>query len=161
MFEHACWIQTKPMVLDHAVLSRVVCHAAAAAGLLAMWLQHKQKQAALAKVALDPSAVSQAAAMRNLVSTAKGVKDPLKPAFLEPVARMGAGRAGRHVGTSITLLATWSSECCALVTQAVVSGQQRAACKRHHRNIMACHMLDPGVTTRCDAWPASPNACIS
>jgi len=62
------------------------------AGLLAMWLQHKQKQAAQANVKLDPSTINQEAAMRGLVSTAKGVKDPLKQSFLEPVARMGAGR---------------------------------------------------------------------
>jgi hypothetical protein len=56
-----------------------------------MWLQHKQKQAALANVRLDPATVSHDAALRGLVATAKGVKDPLKPTYLEPVARMGAG----------------------------------------------------------------------
>ena len=61
------------------------------AGLLAMWLQHKQKQAALANVRLDPATVSHDAALRGLVATAKGVKDPLKATYLEPVARMGAG----------------------------------------------------------------------
>jgi hypothetical protein len=66
-----------------------------------MWLQHKQKQAALAKVQLDPASVNQAAAMRHLVSTAKGVKDPLKPTFLEPVARMGAGTGVNSICASL------------------------------------------------------------
>lgn len=57
-----------------------------------MYVQHKQKQAALANARLEPATVSQEAALRGLVATAKGVKDPLKPTFLEPVARMGAGR---------------------------------------------------------------------
>lgn len=65
------------------------------AGLLAMWLQHKQKQAAIAGVSPEPETVNQEAALRSLVATAKGVKDPMKPSYVEPVARMGAG--GMHL----------------------------------------------------------------
>lgn len=60
-------------------------------GVLAMWLQHKQAQAAAAGLALDSSTVSQEAALKGLVSTAKGVQDPHNSAFMEPVAWMGAG----------------------------------------------------------------------
>lgn len=69
-----------------------------------MWLQHKQKMAALANVRLDPATVSHDTALRGLVATAKGVKDPLKPTFLEPVARMGAGRFLKtHSGFDVKL----------------------------------------------------------
>lgn len=70
----------------------VLCRAVAA-------LQHKQKQAAVAAVRLNASTVSQDAALKGLVATAKGVRDPLKPTFLEPVARMGAGGLWATAGT--------------------------------------------------------------
>ena len=54
-------------------------------------LPQGRQEAALANVRLDPATVSHDTALRGLVSTAKGVKDPLKTSFLEPVARMGAG----------------------------------------------------------------------
>jgi len=63
-------------------------------GVLAMWLQHKQQQAAALGEKLDPAAVSQDAAMRGLVATAVGVKDSHNSSFLEPVAWMGAGEGG-------------------------------------------------------------------
>jgi hypothetical protein len=85
------YIQVKTMTDEATYVSGTSFSSPYTAGLIAMWLQHKQKEAALANVRLDAASVSQDAALRGLVATAKGVKDPLKPTFLEPVARMGAG----------------------------------------------------------------------
>jgi hypothetical protein len=85
------FIQVRTMTNDVTYVSGTSFSSPYAAGLLAMWLQYKQNEAAAAGVKLDPATVSQEVALRGLVATAKGVKDPLKPAFLEPVARMGAG----------------------------------------------------------------------
>lgn len=62
------------------------------AGIVAMWLQHKQQLASKEGVPLDTDETSNDAALRGLVATAQGVQDESDSEYLEPVARMGAGR---------------------------------------------------------------------
>ncbi|WIA37929.1 hypothetical protein OEZ86_001306 [Tetradesmus obliquus] len=61
------------------------------AGVLALWLQAQQQQAAHSGRPLAAAEASQAAALRGLVSTAKGVRSDGNSSFLEPVAKLGAG----------------------------------------------------------------------
>jgi hypothetical protein len=68
------------------------------AGVIALWLQQRQQQAADAGVSLDAASVSHDAVLRGLVSTARGVPDRDNKDFLESVALMGAGKGqGRGV----------------------------------------------------------------
>jgi hypothetical protein len=57
------------------------------AGVLALWLQHKQAQ----EQDVDPNSVSHEAALKGLVATAKGVADSGNSEFMASVALMGAG----------------------------------------------------------------------
>mgnify|MGYP001807272107 CR=1 FL=1 len=63
-------------------------------GIVALWLQHKQTQAAALGVSLDADAMNHEAAMKGLVSTARGVPDRENAKYLESVALMGAGGLG-------------------------------------------------------------------
>jgi hypothetical protein len=63
------------------------------AGVLALWLQAHQQQAERSGKPLTAREANQAAALRGLVSTAKGVKNGDNQQFLEPVAKLGAGKA--------------------------------------------------------------------
>jgi subtilisin family serine protease len=62
------------------------------AGVLALWLQAHQQQAARSGRPMSATETNQAAAIRGLVATAKGVKSSGNEQFLEPVAKLGAGR---------------------------------------------------------------------
>jgi subtilisin family serine protease len=62
------------------------------AGVLALWLQAHQQQAERSKKPITALETNQAAAIRGLVSTAKGVRNADNRQFLEPVAKLGAGR---------------------------------------------------------------------
>lgn len=65
------------------------------AGALALWLQQKRATAAAAGSTLPALSVNQDAAIRGLVTTARPIPDPDNAAFLEPVAKVGAGACRR------------------------------------------------------------------
>jgi hypothetical protein len=61
-------------------------------GSLALWLQQRQQAAGVAGQELDPKTVNQQAALSGLVVTAQPVPDSIRAGFVEPVAKVGAGR---------------------------------------------------------------------
>ena len=83
-------------------------------GVVALWLQHKQQQAAAARETLADDDINHDAAMRGLVATAKGVPDPNNKEFLEPVAWMGAG---------VLVLFDWTTACSTAVSTTALAHQ--------------------------------------
>jgi subtilisin family serine protease len=82
------------------------------AGVLALWLQAHQQQAARSGKPLSAHETNQAAAIRGLVSTAKGVKSSGDEQYLEPVAKLGAGEIRtQHILYSERGMAAAASGC--------------------------------------------------
>lgn len=107
------------------------------AGVIALWLQQRQQQAAEAGVALDAGAVSHDAVLRGLVSTARGVPDRDNKDFLESVALMGAGAWGfvEGLGGSCMLGAVghWIEQ--------QQQGQQSVACQLSPQPVFGLSMM--------------------
>lgn len=85
------------------------------AGVLALWLQAQQQQAARSGRPLAAAEASQAAALRRLVSTAKGVRSDGNSSFLEPVAKLGAGAVQEYCCCywhGLVLMFTLVATCC-------------------------------------------------